>query len=329
MNEKHIKFLVCPKTHESLRLTAAIHGDNGVLESGKLCAVESGYEYPIVSGIPRFVPSENYAESFGFQWTTHNNTQYDEESGQSISKDRFLHETKWAGDLSGQTVLEAGCGSGRFTPHALETGAVVVSLDYSNAVEANYDRNGNDDKLLIVQADILQMPFLPDMFDKIYCFGVLQHTPDPKRAFQQLVRVLKPGGRLASDVYRKVWHYKFHALTWFRPFAKGRDPEDLYAWTKKYVDLFWPLSNYFRKGRIRQKIFSRFVADRSDQLSGADDSTLREWAYLDTFDWFAPAYHLPQSLKTFRQWHEEAKLDEIEVHYGYNGIEGRGKKPKI
>jgi hypothetical protein len=44
-------------------------------------------------------------------------------------------------------------------------------------------------------------------------------------------------------------------------------------------------------------------------------------------DMLSPMYDLPQTLKTFTRWHHEAGLVDIDVHYGFNGIEGRGKKP--
>ena len=79
------------------------------------------------------------------------------------------------------------------TEQAALTGATVASLDYSYAVEANFASNGHRGNVLIVQADMFAMPFQPDEFDKVFCFGVLQHTPDPRAAFDALPnRFLKP-----------------------------------------------------------------------------------------------------------------------------------------
>ena len=72
---------------------------------------------------------------------------------------------------------------------------------------------------------------------------------------------------------------------------------------------------------------SRFVADRSELLGEVNDDMLKEWAYLDTFDWFSPAFDKPQTLSRFRKWHQNAKLNNVDVHYGYNGIEARATKP--
>lgn len=48
---------------------------------------------------------------------------------------------------------------------------------------------------------------------------------------------------------------------------------------------------------------------------------------MDTFNMLAPDYDNPQTLKGFRSWHEEAGLIDIDVHRGYNGVEGRARKP--
>jgi len=53
----------------------------------------------------------------------------------------------------------------------------------------------------------------------------------------------------------------------------------------------------------------------------------REWALLDTFDWFSPQYDNPQSSKTIKQWMVNANLRDIEVHKIKNGHLGYcGKK---
>lgn len=57
------------------------------------------------------------------------------------------------------------------------------------------------------------------------------------------------------------------------------------------------------------------------------EDILKEWAILDTFDMLSPTYDKPQTIETVKQWFNDADLSNIDVHYGYNGIEGRGKRP--
>jgi hypothetical protein len=91
----------------------------------------------------------------------------------------------------------------------------------------------------------------------------------------------------------------------------------------------WPLARLIRRipkfgPAINWKLI---LPDYSRELPNADDKTLREWAYLDAMDMLSPMYDKPQTMATFHQWHKKAGLIEIEVHFGYNGIEGRGTKP--
>jgi SAM-dependent methyltransferase len=328
MREEQLNLLRCPKTQSLLTLVDARMVD-GRIREGFLVNETSTYTYPIVNFIPRFVPRENYAESFGFQWNVHNRTQYDESSTFDASWERFVNETKWGSHLPGEYILEAGSGSGRFTTEALKTDAMVVSFDYSNAVEANYASNGQSNNLLIIQASIFEIPLEKGFYDKIFCFGVLQHTPDPKAAFMCLPDYLKPGGKLASDIYLKsLTKWLLHPKYWVRPFTRGTDPQKLYARIVRYVDFMWPLARIIRKIPLVGPTLNwkLLLPDYSRELQNADDKVLKEWTYLDAMDMLSPMYDKPVTLPTFRKWHMEAGLIDIDVHYGYNGIEGRAKK---
>jgi SAM-dependent methyltransferase len=307
-----------------LTLTGEQYATPDRIESGSLDCPRCDRRYPIKRGIPRFVSADNYATGFGVQWLKHARTQYDSETGRPITATRFGAVTKWPRDMSGELVLEAGSGSGRFTEVISATGAMVVSFDYSMAVEANDASNGQRENVLIVQADIFQMPFRPGTFDRVCCLGVLQHTPDPARAFASLPPMLKPGGAVAVDVYRKPWGIRRLTSTKYlvRPLTRRIPPRKLYAWVERYVKALWPISRFLPK-RLSWKLL---IADYRGIYDLPSD-TLREWAVLDTFDMLAPAYDAPQDLETVRQWCADAGLVECEAHYGYNGIEARGRVP--
>ncbi|MEI8246579.1 MAG: class I SAM-dependent methyltransferase [Lentisphaerota bacterium] len=330
MHKNFVSLLRCPESGGSLNLTEPIwNGD--YIKSGFLQSAGTGRKYPVLNYIPRFVSSDNYAGNFGLEWNIHSQTQHDDFSHFEISSTRFREETKWGNNLQGELILEAGSGAGRFTGIAAETGATIISFDYSNAVEANFKTNGRKENILIIQADIYNMPFEKASFDRVFCFGVIQHTPDPEKAFYNLVNYLKPGGKLATDIYIKdLLHYYCQTKYYVRPFLKNVNPEKLYYLIKSYIDLMWPLVKIIRKipFKIGQGIcFRLLVADYYSMLRGANDKTLKEWAYLDSFDMLSPAFDKPQTLKTFRQWHQNAGLAEINLHKGYNGVEARAVKP--
>src|SRR5438876_7405431 len=332
MRLEHLNILVCPRTRRPLMLANSAVLEGSRVKDGKLIEPTSGVSYPVTNFIPRFVSTEDYsARSFGLQWTIHNKTQYDSATGFAVSKTRFENETRWANDLRGEMILEVGSGSGRFTAHAVQTGGTVVSFDYSGAVDANLASNGHCANLLLVQASVYEMPFRLEFFDKAFCFGVLQYTPDPRETLLSIVRHLKPGGAVAVDSYAKtIRNWLLNTKYWVRPFINRTDPSELYTRLKKYVDTMWPLARLLRKiPRIGPTINWRLmIPDYSRMLPEADDETLKQWAYLDIFDILSPAHDHPATLKQLRHWFNEAGLEEVEVKYGYNGIEGTGRKSR-
>jgi SAM-dependent methyltransferase len=333
VNRSHVGLLACPGCAGSLSIRTADDGHSEPVVEGALECNGCSMVYPIRGGVPRFVPPENYAAGFGFQWNRHAKTQYDSFNGTRISEARFFSQTRWPREMTGETVLEVGSGGGRFTEQIASTGATVVSLEYSAAVEANHASNGHLPNVLIVQADLYRMPFPAASFDRVVCIGVLQHTPDVKRSFLALPRYLRPGGHLAIDVYRRPRGIRrlFNTRYWVRPLTRGVAPDRLYRLTSGYVRAMWPLARQI--GRIPvvgRKLNWMLLIGSYHGMYDLTDDQMREWAVLDTFDMLAPAYDQPQDLETVRNWFDEAGLVEVEVHLGYNGIEGRGRrKPAI
>ena len=329
MRKEHLQYITCPACKATLTVFEIIKQNVDTIETGILWCYFCKTKYDLIRCIPRFVPLKNYASGFGLEWTKHSRTQYDAYSGVNVSGNRFFEETKWPKDLTGQVILEVGSGSGRFTEHAASTGAMVVSMDLSNAVEANYASNGNKSNVLIVQGDIYRMPFKEAFFDKLFCMGVLQHTPNVEEAFKVLPRYLKSGGSLVVDIYcggkRNVKQQILNTRRWARLFTRHISPEKLYHWCVRYIEFLWPLAKYLdRSGRT--KLIGLLLIPYYKQYS-LSEPMLKEWALLDLFDILSARYEFPQSLETVQKWFRNANMSNIEVHYGHNGIEGRGIKP--
>ena len=104
------------------------------------------------------------------------------------------------------------------------------SIDFSNAVEANFFRNNFKfkDRLKLSQASIYQMPYANNTFDKIFCFGVLQHTPSFEESLRSLVNKAKSGGEIVVDFYPiKGWYTKIRAKYLLRPLTSKLSHESL------------------------------------------------------------------------------------------------------
>lgn len=298
----------------------------GTLNADLHCA-SCNVKYPIVRGIPRFVPADNYAESFGFQWNRFPRTQLDSSSGVPITRNRFFTSTNWtAEELRGKRVLDVGCGSGRFAEVALSAGARVVAVDYSSAVDACRANLGDNPNLDVVQADVYRLPFRAEAFDFVYCLGVLQHTPDVRKAFTSLLPPLKRGGKIAVDLYPKTWMNVFWPKYWLRPLTKRMQRQRLFNLVEKMVPRLMPLSRTLgRVPRLGRRLRWLVPVANYEGIHPLNEKQLYEWAVLDTFDMLSPAHDHPQTAATLRAWMESAAVREIEVLRAGHLV-GRGAK---
>jgi SAM-dependent methyltransferase len=286
--------------------------------------------YPITSCIARFVPSENYAGSFGFQWKRFQRTQLDSHTGTPISRDRFLRQTGWSpASLAGATVLDVGCGAGRFAEVALSLGARVIAVDYSQAVDACWQNLRQHPNLHVVQADVYALPFRRESFDFIYCFGVLQHTPDPRKAFLALPPLLQPGAQLAVDIYLRHWKTLLQPKYLLRPISRRLPRATLFRTVERSVPFLLPISRMVGRLPAIGPVLQRLVPVANyEGVQPLNAQQLHEWAVLDTFDWLSPTYDKPQTPQVLRSWLVEAEFENIYVSKVAHLV-GRGRKPTL
>ncbi len=92
-----------------------------------------------------------------------------------------------------------------------------------------------------------QLPFADSSFDYIYSHGVLHHIDTPKLAIQELLRVLRPGGRFNVHVYA-LWsesaaiYFVKHGRDWKRHVENSTDPVHIELYTGRMLRrLFAPI----------------------------------------------------------------------------------------
>lgn len=331
MRRKAIEMLACPACNGDLHLAAVTAEDaaTGEIAEGQL-ECRSGHTIaPITRHIPRFVESESYASSFGFQWNRMGHLQVDTLMHNDLSRDRFFKTTGWPSELKGQRVLEAGCGAGRFTQLALETGAEVFSFDLSSAVEAAQRNNERSPNLTVVQASIYRIPFRKGSFDKIFCMGVLQHCPNVSGAFRSLLPFLRPGGEIVIDVYEKARFPKLKYIA--RPFFRPLGTEGIYR------VLSWTIPPAFELKKALHRIptlgakIAAFIPigpiSHVDRGLNYSDAELKQVKILSALDMLSPRYDQPQRMEDVRSWFERAGFHDFELSRGYNGINAKGRRP--
>jgi SAM-dependent methyltransferase len=325
-----LDLLQCTHCRSNLRVASVTAKDDatGDIVEGHLECTSCGKTFPIVRSLPRFVPEENYAASFGFQWNHYRQIQVYSVMGNTLSRDRFTESTGWPSRLDGEKIMEAGCGAGRFTQLALETGADIWSFDLSNAVDASWQNNRGAPNLHLFQASVYEIPLKHGSFDKIFCFGVLQHCPDVRGAFDSLLPFLKPGGEIIVDVYQM--HTGIPPLKyWVRPLLLHVKTETIYKMLK------WTIPPAFELKKAVHSIpeFGPMLANLIPigPISHAPrliytDAELKEVKILSALDMLSPKYDQPQRIEDVRKWFADAKLVDVNVDYGCNGIHGRGRR---
>ena len=115
--------------------------------------------------------------------------------------------------LPGARLIEVGCGTGMRTMGAARHFGVreFVGLDHSRASLDVARRVADEDgftRFTPVEGDLFNIPYDDGAFDVVVSWGVLHHTPDPWRGFQEMVRVCRPGGFVALYLYNKYNHWR-------------------------------------------------------------------------------------------------------------------------
>ncbi|MGO9646946.1 MAG: methyltransferase domain-containing protein [Terriglobales bacterium] len=203
MKPRLLSYIVCPQCGSSFDARAEREQDGEIFEGSLQCRGCQA-SFPVIRGIPRFLPPElsaakrATAAAFGYEWTHYAElTAADRE--EFLDWIKPLDETVFAN----RVVLDGGCGKGRHLFLAAKFGAAdAIGIDLSDAVESAYQNTRHLPNAHVIQADIYNLPF-SSRFEFAYSIGVLHHLPEPKQGFLGLVKKLKPGGRIAIWVYGK------------------------------------------------------------------------------------------------------------------------------
>jgi ubiquinone/menaquinone biosynthesis C-methylase UbiE/uncharacterized protein YbaR (Trm112 family) len=309
IKKQYVELLMCPNTGEDLILEVIECRGDEVIE-GLLHS--SGHTYVIRNGIPRFVKDEGYSDNFGWQWNKWARVQFEDENvGRPMSghtTDMFkkiteLDEQK----ISGKSILDIGCGPGRFVDTAISLGAgLVVAVDYSTAIDAAKSNFEAASDILFIQGDALNLPLKNEVFDFVYSIGVLHHTPSPQKGIGEAYRVVKDGGEAAVAVYKKGGYYDYPAVQFWRRTFKILWPLFGHYPPYMYSQVFGGMNHFLRKVCRPLSLATRLFFP---------SVTLPDvrWSVLDTFDSITPSYQSAHTVFEMFEWFRKERFRNIRV----------------
>jgi len=154
-----------------------------------------------------------------------------------------------AGERLGGRVLENGCGVGMYVEKLTTHAGMVIGLefDFERSVEAHQN------SAHILNAAGEGLPFPVGSFDLILSHEVIEHVQDDAFAVAEMVRVLKPGGRMVLFCPNRGYPFETHGIYWRGNYKFGNIP--FVNWLpRKWRDKLAPHVEVYTK-RDMQKLF--------------------------------------------------------------------------
>jgi SAM-dependent methyltransferase len=210
MRPELIDHLRCPACHGTVDATLGRPEGDHVM-TGSLTCARCEIAYSITRGVPRMNRDleglEQVASAFDLQWKLQSSGALEGETlyGWTEEQDWTLFRRALDvcdSDLEGAMVLDAGCGTARFTRQIARRGAAfAIGVDVAASVDEAFDASRNLPNVHVVQGNVASLPFADGGFDLVWCRGVLHHTPDAAAGHRELARVVRPGAKLYVWVY--------------------------------------------------------------------------------------------------------------------------------
>ncbi|NPV75387.1 MAG: class I SAM-dependent methyltransferase [Anaerolineae bacterium] len=180
---------------------------------------------------------------------------------------------KAAGACGTGRVLVDGCGVGAYLERLAETAAFAVGLD----IEWERAEESHRKTPVVLNAAGEHLPFPQNQFDLVLSHEVLEHVQDDRRAIQEIVRTLRPGGRLVLFCPNRGYPFETHGVYWKGRYRFGNIPLVNYL-PRRWRDRLAPHVNVYTR-RDLERLFSGLpvrVITRT-VIFGAYDNIIARW----------------------------------------------------
>ncbi|HKR03778.1 MAG TPA: methyltransferase domain-containing protein [Bacteroidia bacterium] len=344
MHTKFINFFCDPLTKDPVKFYS-FESDKENIISGLFVNPVSGSAYPVMEGVPVFLPDsltekfqnqfketiqsvkkeipnlvlqnriENKSWSFSLEWEAHSKLDMNTTWGMTLQSrfEQFLLETQSTiAELPGKIMLDAGCGNGLLTEYFSTKGITIFGIDFSTSVfDAEKRRTSNN--CCFLQGDLMFPPFRSETFDIIVSNGVLHHTPNTEVTFKSVAKTVKQNGKLYLWLYSRkgtlYWKFKRRIFDYLRMII-CRMPSFLKKLSVQFI-VFLLYYIYLLSGK---------KLDKNTLLIDIYDSVTPRWRY----------YHTPEEIS---RWFFEAdfgplSLTNWDTKYGFGSMAVKTPLPK-
>jgi SAM-dependent methyltransferase len=138
-------------------------------------------------------------------------------AGQQRRLDMIAHAS---GERIKGCILENGCGVGMYVEHLAPFGGTVIGLEYDFERAAEAGRASQH----IINGEGEFLPLPSSTFDVILSHEVIEHVQDDRAAICEMVRALKPSGRIVLFVPNRGYPFETHGIYWKGKYQFGNKP---------------------------------------------------------------------------------------------------------
>lgn len=226
--------------------------------------------------------------------------------------------------LAGKSVLDAGCGGGRFVSYVSQSiDSKIIAFDLGQGLLLAKEKNKNANNIAYVQGNLLNPPFRKDVFDFVYSFGVLHHTPDPENAFNKISGLVKTGGHFAIYLYYrphltfKNWGIiymlqQIYLYLYREPIRRFVQilPHPLILLFSRIVYYRGPVCDYFQKRNCsRIATFLKILIPTSvwKPLESKEHNVIRN------YDYYSTRYNYDHSHEEVLLWYQASSFDKVQI----------------
>jgi SAM-dependent methyltransferase len=119
-------------------------------------------------------------------------------------------------NLTGNRLLDIGCGDGSYTRRLADGFAKVDAIDIQSDLLSQFAEQvkGTPDaqRIIICEMSAAKLSYPDDAFDVVTSIEVLEHIVDLDEALREIRRVLKPGGRFAFTTPNRWFPFETHGF---------------------------------------------------------------------------------------------------------------------